>query len=264
MERLSRHFKLSARSEVEWGVNRFPDGQLQFWMIDPGQPIQLWASLPDSECLDLFFQMIAAVPFEGVQINYLYGARSDKDRAGDRTVCNVAKLVLDRVRHLDGCTIVSPHCGQDLLQEVGSIFPIHPEILANEPSYDLILFPDASAERRFAGRIPGIPTLTCVKERDQVTGQIIRHEAPPIPAGQTVLVVDDLCDGGRTFLEVADFIPDSKKRDLYVTHGVFSGNAVERLLGAYDRIWVSNSLPSAIAAADASDRVRVLDVWGPE
>jgi ribose-phosphate pyrophosphokinase len=121
------------------------------------------------------------------------------------------------------------------------------------------LFPDASAERRFGGLFPGIPSVTCVKERDQISGQIIRHEVPEIMAGKRVLVADDLCDGGRTFMEVAEFIPAPRECDLYVTHGVFSNGAVDRLLTVFDRIWVSNSLHSATAAA--SDRVSILDVW---
>jgi hypothetical protein len=261
MEKLSQNFRLDAQGPVEWGVNRFPDGQIQFWMIDPGKPVRLWASLPDPESVDLFFQMVSATEFGSIQINYLYGARSDKDRAGDRIVANVAKQILDRLRTIPNLALISPHCGPALLGKVPYGFPIHPEILANEPGYGLILFPDASAERRFAGLIPGIPTVTCLKQRDQITGQIVRHEIPPIAAGSKILILDDLCDGGRTFLEAAEFIPEPRHCDLYITHGVFSNGAVPRLLEVFERIWVTNSLPSAKAASEISDRISLLDIW---
>ncbi|HCW17254.1 MAG TPA: phosphoribosylpyrophosphate synthetase, partial [Achromobacter sp.] len=41
---------------------------------------------------------------------------------------------------------------------------------------------------------------------------------------QPVLVVDDICDGGRTFLELASALRDTTRQPvyLYVTHGIFS------------------------------------------
>jgi len=246
---------------AEWGVNRFPDGQVQFWMEPATGPVRLWASLPTSESLDLFLQMISRVRFDSVQINYLYGARSDKDRAGSREVANVARLVLDLIEAAApglGVTIVAPHC-PELLTTQRATWPLHREILANEPGYDAILYPDASARARFQGVAPDLPWLECEKERDQVTGRIVRHAIPDISDYRRLLVLDDLCDGGRTFLDIASAIGNQVRLDLSVTHGVFSNGAIPRLLERYETIWVTNSLPSAARAA--SDRVRILDVW---
>jgi len=184
VDRLTRYFKISG--EVEWGVNRFPDGQIQFWIEEPSQPAKLWASLADSECLDLFLQMVARVPFDSVQINYLYGARSDKDSAGSRSVTNVAKMILrciEAIGSSQSVTIVSPHCSERVTSQV-AIWPIHPQLLANEPGYGAILFPDGSARSRFQDILPDLPFLECSKEQlqpgpPQANSQSTPRNRPP-------------------------------------------------------------------------------------
>jgi ribose-phosphate pyrophosphokinase len=62
-----------------------------------------------------------------------------------------------------------------------------------------------------------------------------------------VLVVDDLCDGGATFLALADALADVvADAGLYVSHGVFS-KGLDALLGRYGRIITTDSIldPSA-------------------
>lgn len=46
----------------------------------------------------------------------------------------------------------------------------------------------------------------------------------PFILGKKVLIVDDICDGGRTFIELAKVLRDSGAQEitLYVTHGIFS------------------------------------------
>lgn len=80
------------------------------------------------------------------------------------------------------------------------------------------------------------------KERDLATGKIIRTFVKDLPiniADSRLLVVDDICDGGRTFIELAKvLLPYSKEMSLYVTHGIFSQGETE-LLQFYDNIWCS-------------------------
>ncbi len=61
--------------------------------------------------------------------------------------------------------------------------------------------------------------------------------------GYNILVVDDICDGGRTFIEVAKEL--KKKTDenlyLYVTHGIFSSGLGE-LLQYYKHIFCHHVL----------------------
>ncbi|MNY27430.1 ribose-phosphate pyrophosphokinase [compost metagenome] len=74
----------------------------------------------------------------------------------------------------------------------------------------------------------GIETV-CMGEklRDMKTGEITGtfvHNVQHLK-GKVVLIADDICDGGRTFTTLAEFITGKvsvKSLALYVTHGIFS------------------------------------------
>ncbi len=59
----------------------------------------------------------------------------------------------------------------------------------------------------------------------------------------TILIIDDLCDGGATFIEEAKYLkklfPD-KKLHLYVTHGLFT-KGVDHVAAHFDCIYTTNS-----------------------
>ena len=62
------------------------------------------------------------------------------------------------------------------------------------------------------------------KVDDPQTGRTTHTRVPDDIPAQPVLVVDDICDGGRTFLELAAALRDKTRQPLYlyVTHGLFS------------------------------------------
>lgn len=55
------------------------------------------------------------------------------------------------------------------------------------------------------------------------------------------VVIDDLCEGGGTFLGIADIVRNKMLKgstlSLYVTHGLFTHNAIDKLLKVYDHIY---------------------------
>lgn len=87
---------------------------------------------------------------------------------------------------------------------------------------------------------------TGIKVRDLATGEIVRSDVNTADlGGKPCLVVDDICDGGRTFIELAAALKAKGAGDLYfiASHGVFSHNAVERLQDAgYKNVCSSNSI----------------------
>jgi ribose-phosphate pyrophosphokinase len=67
------------------------------------------------------------------------------------------------------------------------------------------------------------------KVRDVSTGEILKTDVinPTDSNNGYLMIVDDICDGGRTFIELAKVIKSTpnlahKKIGLYVTHGIFS------------------------------------------
>ena len=113
--------------------------------------------------------------------------------------------------------------------------------------------PDAGAQKRVyaLARKLGVGRIVCAdKVRDIKTGDIksvvLRDELP----GGPLLVVDDICDGGRTFIELANAIPDKSQLYLYVSHGIFS-KGVDVLAGHYAKIftvfdWTDSSSPFVV------------------
>lgn len=82
------------------------------------------------------------------------------------------------------------------------------------------------------------------KIRDLETGEIketkIRAEGIE---GKSVLIVDDICDGGRTFIELAKVLK-AKGVDhigLYVTHGIFSKGTKPLTEAGISRIYTTDS-----------------------
>jgi ribose-phosphate pyrophosphokinase len=109
-----------------------------------------------------------------------------------------------------------------------------------------LIFPDKGASERYAlpdtfGSNSHAVTVTKyygVKERDAETGKITGL-ALPKPSEDIVLVVDDICDGGRTFSEVANLLSPQTKY-LYITHGIFSQGPSP--LAAYRRVYTTDSI----------------------
>ena len=60
--------------------------------------------------------------------------------------------------------------------------------------------------------------------------------------GSDILIVDDICDGGRTFIGLAEELKKKNAGDLYlfVTHGIFSQGFSE-LKKHFKKIFSTNS-----------------------
>lgn len=87
---------------------------------------------------------------------------------------------------------------------------------------------------------------TGIKVRDLATGQIIKSDVNTEDLhGLACIVIDDICDGGRTFIELAAALKAKNAGDLYFicSHGIFSYNALDRLKEAgYQNVCCSDSI----------------------
>lgn len=88
-------------------------------------------------------------------------------------------------------------------------------------------------------------TILCAnKVRDVETGKIIRTETPKLNyAGKTILIVDDILDGGRTFIELAKVLKavGAKRVFLAVSHAIVS-RGEEELAKWIDKIYTTDSI----------------------
>lgn len=91
-------------------------------------------------------------------------------------------------------------------------------------------------------------TVHCAdKIRDTATGNIVRTNINVDDFnGKNLMIVDDICDGGRTFIELAKVLRERNagKIELFVTHGIFS-KGMEELNEHFDcihsfNVWENN------------------------
>jgi ribose-phosphate pyrophosphokinase len=112
-------------------------------------------------------------------------------------------------------------------------------------SYDVIVAPDAGAVKK-AEAVAGTyiskpPVIYAHKVRDPATGALGRASLSPSDMdfihGKRVLVVDDICDGGGTFIALGKVLREAGvfSMDLWVTHGIFT-KGKEELNALYDRV----------------------------
>lgn len=121
---------------------------------------------------------------------------------------------------------------------------IHYDTIRNAYAEDFnIVCPDKGAAEKMK-----YADLYFIKDRNQETGKITGIKLDRIRniKDQDYLVIDDICEGGGTFLGLAESIKEeifkgtipNKKINLSITHGIFSGQAIKKLLEHYDNIYV--------------------------
>lgn len=191
------------------------------------------------------------------------GARQDR-RNMDGDVLFSAKYYAQIVNSIgfDEVFVLDPH--SDVTPALlDRVTPLHVGHIAQydglragvlfEYNYDAIVAPDAGAARRayVMAAALGVPrVLQAWKHRETATGKIsgfgVEDTKLLVDAWTPrLLVVDDMCDAGGTFVGLAPVLAEAYGAvvDLYVTHGLFTRGTHE-LKKHYDRIITTNSTGS--------------------
>lgn len=167
----------------------------------------------------------------------------------------------------------------------------------NQPRFHncTLVSPDAGARKRVNACAHGhsvVDIIEAEKMRDPVTGDItgtVVHGLPTMAEhlkkayantlSNTYLIVDDICDGGRTFTEIAKAIrahydtewsgermfkhgfshyPIVPQIYLYVTHGIFSKGLGVLKDGGIDAVYTPNSFPTTADRLDLENFLTIL------
>lgn len=175
---------------------------------------------------------------------YLPGARQDRSNpTGDVlfTARSVANMINDR--RFTEVVSVDPH--SEVMPKLINHFVEYPiELVAKKfwKGYNAVISPDQGARDR-AQRVAWVlnkPWVEGSKVRDVSTGALSGFDVK-VEEGKHYLVVDDICDGGGTFVGLGEKIREQGAyADLYVTHGIFSKgtNALKKI---YKNIYTTNS-----------------------
>lgn len=116
-----------------------------------------------------------------------------------------------------------------------------------------IVAPDQGATKKcedFAKAVNAAGVITCAKVREMSTGKILGLKVlDEVDHGMNLFVLDDICDGGRTFIEVSKALQSKcfqghiSRIELAVIHGLFT-KGVGVVSDFYDQIYTTDSVIS--------------------
>jgi ribose-phosphate pyrophosphokinase len=108
---------------------------------------------------------------------------------------------------------------------------------------DVLIAPDAGAAKKIKAYNIDLPIEYCGKTRNMETGQLTDFQLYCDTFYERPLIIDDICDGGGTFLALAPIIKGKTACEaigLYVTHGLFT-KGVEVITDVFDKVYCTNS-----------------------
>lgn len=223
-------------------------GRQQFKNIDIKanitKPHELMKLTLIKDALDNIFTFWAKKPSYQLNMPYVPYARQDRVmQPGEALSIKVLANIINMLK-FDVVHITDPH--SDVTPALINNVDVIPQDLAfwwtvdgnkdfrkafNYAEKKAIVSPDAGASKKafkIAEKL-GVETFcTGTKHRDVKTGEITHTSVDTGGAdltGYTVLIPDDICDGGRTFVELAKVLKEKhgvKSVILYVTHGIFA------------------------------------------
>lgn len=130
----------------------------------------------------------------------------------------------------------------------GSWFPNYPqsevvklfEKMGIFGSDALVAIPDAGATKKAYSWLDGRDMVQCLKTRDTRTGALSGFQIvnPELVRDRDVVIIDDICDGGGTFVGLAEELlkAGATSLKLGVTHGLFT-KGLDGLLKFYNWIY---------------------------
>ena len=271
---------------IKFKVSKFPDGQQAVTILEEGiqkyesfrnlkDPIIIKSRLTSFRDLELVICANKALRELGVkdvklEICYLLGARSDrKFETGSVNYVKEVIAPIINMQNFSSVTVLDAHsdvteaCLANYRKESNTglvAFTLRDYFKDGVTNYSKmrLISPDAGALKKVydvAERIGyNEEIIIASKHRDVVSGKITHTEVPISvhDADKDFFILDDICDGGRTFIEIAKAIKTKQsisssvhpeqhgKIYLVVTHGIFSAG-LKPLNEYFDGIYTTNS-----------------------
>lgn len=236
--------------EIAFEITTFPDLTSQVWKLNPEPQADskgftlLWTFESEVELIHVLqLAFLLKTKFKGplkLKAPYLPYARQDKEVSPSTTwaLHFFAKLIKDA--GIDSVETFDQHSPLYFISQSPQLF--HKSVI----HHDFVCFPDKGARSRYP-HLEAHAFIDCEKVRDQSTGQITGMTVTTrgqVLSGKTVIIIDDICDGGRTFTEVAKKLNDLNvaQIDLAVSHGLFSQGREVLHQAGIKKIYTTNSL----------------------
>lgn len=271
----------------KYEITQFPDGQQSLRIIESGYDtyeslkqnttgVTIKSRLNNFRDLELIICATQALKEVGVNkirlyIPYCTGARSDRKfmEGGINYIKNVIAPIIN-LQNYESVTILDPH--SDVLEACINNFKkidntklvkfALPLIDNTNDAREKTVFvsPDAGALKKVyhvAETVSHDKIIIAAKHRDIKSGKITHTEVPDLDKyspNSNFVIIDDICDGGRTFVEIAKVIKNRVwsgdeyfrgKIFLIVTHGIFT-YGFEEISEYFDGIYTTNSVKEIV------------------
>jgi ribose-phosphate pyrophosphokinase len=229
--------------------------------------VYVMAQLQDSDSVMALCMLVDALKREHPRAGYSLGLGYTPYARQDR-VCNPGEALSIRVfaniinsLGFNTVVLVDPHSdvAGSVINNVVSAYS-QAQIIGGDLSLSAMLAstevvlvsPDAGATKKteqVSKAFGGVPVVQGYKQRDLATGALSGFgvsDPDNLLAGSKCLIVDDICDGGGTFLGLSKVLRDNgaAEVELYVTHGIFS-QGIEKLLdNGLDHVYTTDTFNS--------------------
>lgn len=251
-------------------VITFPDGEVHLELSELNRKEQVNVRCRITNANDLFIFMQLAdilkrqcIEVDTLEILYLMGMRCD--RLFDINRPFTLGIVANVINSMEAKRVVifEPHSERAIRMINNSVKKDVTSDLAADlfDRDDKLLFvaPDKGAFQRYNHAF----AVICSKVRDESTGKLLGFKAEEeiLVKDRDLLMIDDLCDGGGTFVglapEMRKFEP--KSLSLLVTHAI-QLDGIKRVAEVYDRVYITNTykewgeyeLPSNVTVIDVN------------
>lgn len=255
------NFTLSNGSYKVW---QFHSGEVQVQVnLSSTYCQQITGSILCSDHLMELLQLVEAIRYAdrdcNIELLMPYCAYSRQDRRCNPGESFSLKIFTDLINscnfskvttydnHSDVSTALINNCAN---KHVADMLYFGKELI-DFANYNFLISPDAGANKKVfdCSKRFNLPMIRADKQRDTTTGAITHTEVFATAEqldGATVLIVDDICAGGRTFAELAKavkLIQPNCTINLFVTHGFFSNGFNAMKEAGISKFITTNSVP---------------------
>lgn len=268
--------------DIEYRVFKFPSGEIQVQILNTNttSSYTIEGSILSSDHLMELLQLVEAIRFTGkdfpIDLVMPYCAYSRQDRR-----CNIGesfslKIFADLINlckfnavytydnHSDVSTALINNCHNISVKDLLESIEHEDNMQMDITDYDFLISPDAGANKKVqdCSKHFNIPMVRADKVRDTKTGAIIKTKVfvTPYDLNNTkVLIIDDICQGGRTFEELSKAIHKTGgdiQVDLYVTHGFFNKGFTYMQEAGITNFYSTNSVQSV----NTSNAHKILEI----
>lgn len=283
------------RGDIGFTINHFPDGHKHIKLhsgFNKHRDVIIKCRITNGDDLFILEQLYAIFTHEEIDIQkihiyYLFTARCDRrfslGEAPD------LEIVFEKLYHMNTSFVLYDLHSEAILNKYyRDRYDTYVHYALSQTDiykYYQVCFPDRGAYERlyFSKHAPltnfqkhiyageNRPML-CTKERDPETGYLFNFDLQdeefwtskyPAAIDKPIMVIDDLCDGGGTFIGIHTLLKtifQPPKIALFITHAI-QKEGIEKVARVYDEVVITNSYKNW-EMEKLPENVTVIDIVG--